>query len=457
MSPTIRFPDDFLWGAATSAYQIEGAPTADGAGPSNWHHFAHTPGNITDGSTGDVACDHYHRYREDVEIMRRLELDAYRFSLAWSRIVPDGRGEVNRGGLDFYNRLVDYLLELGIQPCVTLHHWDWPGSLEESGGWLAPEMPDRFADFARVAFRELGDRVSMWSTINEPWVIAHAGYFAGTNAPGHRDLAETAIVSHHLLKAHGLAVQSARSEGIDTIGLVVNLEPKYAASDSPDDRAAAERGEVYMNRQFLDPVMLGRNAEGLSAAYGDSWREISAEDLEIISAPVDYLGINYYTRKVVRHDHTAPPDYSAAVHQSKGVYTETGWEVYPEGLTRTLVGVKERYGDIPLYITENGAAFADPAGASNDRIEDPLRVEYYCLHLAAAHEAMARGVDLRGYFAWSLLDNMEWSSGYTKRFGLVHVDFETQRRTLKESARFYREVIRSGGSILGSGGDPGGA
>ncbi len=455
MNYSIQFPNSFLWGAATSAYQIEGSPLADGAGPSNWHRFAHTPGNISGNTTGDVSCDHYRRYREDVEIMGRLELGAYRFSLAWSRILPDGRGEPNRAGLDFYARLIDCLLEKGIQPCVTLHHWDWPAELETKGGWLNPEMPGWFADFAHIAFREFGDRVSMWSTINEPWVIAHAGYLAGTNAPGHRDLLETAIVSHHLLKAHGLAVQIARREGIKKIGLVVNLEPKEAASSSPADRAAAERADIYMNRQFLDPVMLGRSPDGLPDIYGKAWKEIPAEDLEIIRSPIDYLGINYYTRQVVRHDKTAVPDRATGVRQEGRVYTETGWEVHPEGLTRALLWTKERYGNIPLYVTENGAAFADPPRASGERVEDPLRVDYYRRHLGAIHTAIAHGIDLRGYFAWSLLDNMEWSSGYTKRFGLVHVDFETQRRTLKGSAEFYREVIRSRGSVLGPSPGPG--
>lgn len=448
MAGSTLFPDGFLWGTATSAYQIEGSPLADGAGPSNWHVFAHTPGRIAGGATGDTACDHYRRYRDDVALMRRLELGAYRFSLAWSRILPEGRGRPNAAGLDFYSRLIDELLENGIRPFVTLHHWDWPAALEAEGGWLNPDMPERFAEYAGVAFRAFGDRVSLWSTINEPWVIAHAGYFAGTNAPGHRDLAETAVVSRHLLLAHGLAVRRARADRIDSIGIVVNLEPKYPATESPEDRAAAERGEIYMNRQFLDPVMLGRVPEGLAEIYGGSWRDFEARELESISAPVDFVGINYYTRRVVARSEGDPPERAAAVRQDGSVYSETGWEVFPVGLVRTLLGVRERYGDIPLYITENGAAFPDPERAPEEPLRDPLRVDYFRTHLAAVRKAIARGIDLRGYFAWSLLDNLEWSCGYAKRFGLVHVDYATQRRTLKESARFYRGVIRTGGAAL---------
>ena len=443
------FPAGFLWGAATSAYQVEGSPLADGAGPSNWHVFSHAPGRTRDGDTGDRACDHYRRYAEDVEHMRWLGLGAYRFSIAWSRILPRGRGRVNPKGIDFYARLVDLLLARGIQPVVTLHHWDLPSRLDEQGGWLNPDIVPRFAEYAEAVFGSLGDRVPMWATINEPWVIMDAGYVHGVHPPGHQNLAEAPLVTHHLLRAHGAAVQAYRRGWKQRIGLVVNLEPKYPATDSPEDRAAAERADAYMNRQFLDPVFHGRYPELLPGLFGAAWPDFPAADFDSIRQPLDFLGVNYYTRGVVRHDPEARPLRARAVPQPGALHTATGWEVHPPGFTRALCEVRERYGDVPLYVTENGAAFDDPATAPAGGIEDPLRVRYYRDHLLAALEALRRGVDLRGYFAWSLLDNFEWSQGYSKRFGLLHVDFETQRRTPKASAHQYREVVRTNGASLG--------
>mgnify|MGYP001561083907 FL=1 len=448
MPPITRFPAGFLWGAATSAYQVEGSPVADGAGESIWHRFAHTPGRTFEGHTGDVACDHYRRYAEDVELMSWLGLGAYRFSLAWGRILPEGRGRLNRAGLDFYSRLVDLLLARGIQPCVTLYHWDLPAALDDLGGWLNPDVVHWFADYARMAFEALGDRVPMWATLNEPWVVVNAGYLHGVHAPGHKSLTEPPRVAHHLLCAHGTAVQIYRSGWKQKIGLVVNIEPKDPATDSVEDRAATERADACMNRQFLDPVFLGRYPEALREVFGRAWPEFPAEDMRLIRQPLDFLGVNFYTRGVTRHDDTAPPVRARTVHVAGSTYTETGWEVHAESLTTTLCRVKERYGDIPLYVTENGAAFAEPPRAEGARVEDPLRVVYYRDHLRAARAALERGVELRGYFAWSLLDNFEWSHGYSKRFGLFHVDFETQRRTPKASAHFYREVIRSNGAAL---------
>ena len=445
---TTGFPENFLWGAATSAYQIEGSPLADGAGPSNWHRFSHTPGRTHQGETGDVACDHYRRYREDVELMKRLGLGAYRFSLSWSRILPDGTGRTNPKGLDFYARLIDLLLGRGIQPLVTLYHWDLPAALDDRGGWLNPDIVHWFADYAETAFRAFGDRVPMWTTLNEPWVVADAGYLHGVHAPGHRSVAETPVVAHHLLCAHGAAVRVYRTGWKQRIGLVVNLEPKYPASEAPEDLAAVERADAYMNRQYLDPVLLGRYPEALSKIFGAAWPAFPARGLELIHQPIDFLGINYYTRSVVRNDPDSPPVRASAVRQAGSTYTATGWEVHPPGLTRVLKWVKEHFGDLPLYITENGAAFDDPPRVVGARIEDPARVHYYREHLLAAREAIRRGVDLRGYFAWSLLDNYEWSQGYSKRFGLVHVDFQTQRRTPKASAHYYRDVIRSNGAVL---------
>ena len=444
----IEFPKDFLWGAATSAYQIEGSPLADGAGPSVWQRFCHTPSLVHNGDTGDVACDHYRRFADDVALMRRLGLSAYRFSTSWSRILPRGRGAVNSRGLDFYDRLVDALLAAGIEPMVTLFHWDLPASLDDLGGWLNPDIASWFAEYAAVVFDRLDGRVKMWATLNEPWVVTDGGYLHGVLAPGHRNRFEAPIATHHLLRAHGAAVQAYRARGAHRIGIVVNLEPKYPASDDPADLAAVNRADAYMNRQYLDPVFLGRYPDELGQMFADAWPRWPAEDFTVIRQPIDFLGVNYYTRSVTRFDPEAWLLRAAPVRQAHATHTETGWEVFAPGLTDVLVWVKDRYGNPATYVTENGAAFYDPPTAHGDCLADPLRVDYLRTHVAAVHAAMAAGVDLRGYFAWSLLDNFEWSHGYSKRFGIVHVDFDTQRRTLKDSARFYSKVIATRGRAV---------
>jgi beta-glucosidase len=448
MTQAIEFPSEFLWGCATSAYQIEGSPLADGAGPSIWQRFCHTPGLVRDGDNGDVACDHYRRSLEDVALMRRLGLTAYRFSIAWGRVLPRGRGSVNTAGLDFYDRLVDALLANGIEPMVTLYHWDLPAALDDLGGWLNPDIPKWFAEYAAIAFRRLDDRVKLWATLNEPWVVADGGYLHGVLAPGHRNRFEAPIVTHRLLCAHGAAVQAYRSEGRHRIGIVVNLEPKTPASDSAEDRAATERADAYMNRQYLDPLFHGRYPDEMSDIFGDAWPRWPQEELDAIRQPIDFLGVNYYTRSVVRADAGAWLLRAAPLRQKQATYTATGWEVFARGLTDTLIRVKERYGNPPLYVTENGAAFFDPPTVEGDRLADPLRVDYLRRHVVAVHAAIAAGVDVRGYFAWSLLDNLEWSLGYSKRFGIVHVDFATQKRTLKDSAHLYAKIIASRGGIV---------
>jgi beta-glucosidase len=448
MPKSFSFPDGFLWGAATSAYQVEGSPLADGAGPSIWHRFTRTPWLVPSGDNGDVACDHYRRYEEDVRLMRDLGLSAYRFSVSWSRVLPAGRGRVNEKGLDFYRRLVDALLAAGIRPLITLYHWDLPAALDDLGGWLNRDVASWFAEYAQVMFRALDDRVEMWSTLNEPWVVTDGGYLHGALAPGHRNLFEAPIASHHLMLAHAAGVEAYRAEGKHRIGLVVNLEPKYPASQSEEDLAATRRADAYMNRQYLDPVFHGRYPDEMREIFGEAWPDFSAEDLARIRQSIDFLGVNYYTRNVARFDATALPVRASAVRQKRHAYTETSWEVYPQGLTDTLVWVKNQYGDIPLYITENGAAFYDPPTADGE-VQDPLRVDYFRTHLRAAREAIEQGVDLRGYYAWSLFDNLEWSLGFAKRFGIVHVDFETLKRTPKASSRFYSEVIRTNGGVLG--------
>ena len=441
------FPDGFLWGAATAAHQIEGSPLADGAGPSIWTRFAHTPGMTFRGDTGDVACDHYRRWKDDVRLMRELGLTAYRFSVSWSRVLPEGIGRVNQAGLDFYSRLVDELLENDITPLLTLYHWDLPAALDDRGGWLNRDSAQWFAEYGRLLYRALDGRVQKWVTLNEPWVIADGGYLHGVLAPGHRNRFEAPIAAHNLMRAHGAAVLAYRAEGKHEIGLVVNIEPKYPASESPEDHAAVGRAHAYMNQQYLDPALLGSYPPELRQIFGEAWPEWPAEDFELIRQPLDFIGINYYTRSVT-HAATHYPLDTGAVRQPLGTYTETGWEVFPKGLTDTLLWVKERYGDIPMYITENGAAFFDPPVAEEGRIRDPLRIDYLHKHLRAVHDAIRMGCDVRGYMAWSLLDNMEWSLGYSKRFGIVHVNYATQQRTPKDSARWYGNVIAAHGRNL---------
>jgi beta-glucosidase len=451
-----RFPDSFLWGAATAAYQVEGSPLADGAGPSIWQRFSHDPRLMASkGDTGDVACDHYNRMEQDVALMKQLGLQAYRFSVAWGRILPEGTGPINQAGLDFYERLVDRLLESGIEPLCTLYHWDLPAALDDRGGWLNRDIADWFADYARIMFEGLDGRVKKWVTLNEPWVITDGGYLHGALAPGHRNMFEAPIASHNLMRAHGAAVKAYREIGAHQIGLVVNIEPKYPASDSVEDIAATGRADAYMNRQYLDPALKGSYPQELKEIFGEAWPDWPASDLVEIAQPVDFIGINYYTRNVVRNEPTHWPLRAAAVPQKMATHTETGWEVHAPALKDLLSWFKDRYGPIPVYITENGAAFYDPPVAADSGVHDPLRCEYLKQHLRAIAEAIESGVDVRGYMLWSLFDNLEWSLGFTKRFGIVHVNFETQARTPKDSAALYRRIIGSnGGELYQTSADP---
>ena len=446
---TKKFPAGFLWGCATSAYQIEGSPLADDAGASIWQRFGPTPGRITGGDTGDIACDHYRRMKDDVALMRDMGLTAYRFSLAWGRVMPDGRGRVNPAGLGFYERLVEELLAAGITPMATLYHWDLPVALDDRGGWLNPDVADWFADYASVVYKALDDRVKLWATLNEPWVVADGGYMHGVLAPGHRNANEAAIAAHNLMRAHASGVRAYRAVGRHQIGLVVNIEPKHLAADaSPADRHASVLADAYMNRQYLDPAIKGTYPAELREVFGAAWPDWPADEVAALKVPIDFLGLNYYTRAVVKHDPTGWPVPVVPVKQKGGIYTETGWELHPQSLTDTLVWMHENYGGLPLYVTENGAAFYDPPSAVNGRIDDPLRVHYLQTHLQAVRTAIDQGADVRGYCAWSLLDNLEWAHGYSKRFGLIHVDFETLQRTPKASAKYYAEVIASHGQSL---------
>ena len=448
MSDDRGFPEGFVWGAATSAYQIEGHPLADGAGSSIWHRFSHNPGRIANGETGDLACDHYRRAVEDVALMADLGLDAYRFSIAWGRVLPTGRGPVNTKGLDFYRRLVDLLLARGIQPMATLYHWDLPADLYDRGGWLNPDSPAWFADYAEVMFRALGDRVPSWITLNEPWVAAVLGHLDGELAPGHRDIFETPRVAHHLLLAHAEAVRVYRTLGRRSIGIAVNLEPQYPASQAEDDRLAAARRDAFINRWFLDPLMRGGYPTELAAIFGAGWPPIPDADLARLREPMDFIGVNYYSRGLVRANPQLQPLGAERVFDPALEQTSMGWEVFPRGLTDILVWLKDRYGNPPVFITENGAAFDDQDPRLGE-VSDPARVDYLRRHLCAALAAIRRGVDLRGYFAWSLFDNFEWAHGYAKRFGLYQIEPENRRRIPKQSAGFYRDVIRTLGADLG--------
>jgi len=438
-----KFPSGFVWGAATAAYQIEGAWNADGKGESIWDRFSHTPGKIDNGDTGDVACDHYHQWQDDIQLMKEVGLKAYRFSISWSRLFPEGGGNPNQAGIEFYSQLVDELLKNGIEPYVTLYHWDLPQALQDQGGWPARSTAEAFVEYTDLVSRKLGDRVKHWMTFNEPFVSAWVGYLEGRHAPGHTSVDEMLAAAHHLLLAHGWAVPVIRTNVPGSeIGIVVNLSGKGPASNSFADRAAAWCEDGILNRWYLDPLAGRGYPLDIVQHYGRPMDFIQADDLETIAVPIDYLGVNFYTRGVVRSE--AIPE---AENEARTVFlnpnpTEMGWEVYPEGLYEILGRVHFDYNFPKIYITENGAAYADMIDEKG-KVEDPLRIAYIRDHLISVSKAIAVGVPVKGYFAWSLMDNFEWSYGYSKRFGLIYIDFETQRRILKSSAQWYRKVIRS--------------
>ena len=489
------FPEDFLWGAASSACQIEGGAGEDGRGDSIWDTFARRPGRVAAGATPAVACDHYHRYREDVALMARLGLGAYRFSIAWPRVYPHGYGAVNRPGLDYYDSLTDALLEHAITPVATLYHWDLPQGLQSRGGWPARDTARYFADFAEQVARRMGDRITLWVTLNEPQVAAHLGHEHGVHAPGTRGLGGALQAAHHLLLAHGLAVEVLRDLVPGArVGIALNLAPVHPAGDGAADADAASRADGYFNRWYLDPLLRGAYPEDLQDAYRELeiLPKVAEGDAEAIAAPLDFLGVNYYFRWVVAAgagaadgtgtaasgaggpsgrpaagSGTAAPGAGAAPDRGTAAkdgprqrelgfrvtnvsggpqegFTAMGWEVYPAGLSELLLRLHREYAPATLYVTENGAAYED-APAPDGTVDDGDRERYLRVHLEAAHEALAGGVPVGGYFAWSLLDNFEWTHGYGKRFGLVRVDFDSQRRTPKRSAYWYRDVIAQGG------------
>jgi beta-glucosidase len=437
-----RFPPGFLFGAATAAYQIEGGWDADGKGESIWDVFSRDPGAIRGGESGEVACDHYHRYRDDVTLMDELGLAAYRFSVAWPRVLPEGTGAVNEAGLAFYERLVDALLERGIRPFCTLYHWDLPHALQERGGWASRDAPAWFADYAALLAARLGDRIRHWITVNEPEVVAFAGHADGVHPPGARDPALTLRVAHQLHLAHAEATKALRAERPDCeVGIALNLAPVHPASDSPEDTAAAERLDGAHNRWFLDPVFGRGYPRDLLDWYGPLLPDGAAAEIGRVGDDLDFLGVNYYTRTVVRGG-GAEPLRLTRVAVPDVETTEMGWEVYPDGLRELLLRLDRDYAPGRLYVTENGAAFGDDPDAEG-YVADVARTRYLARHLAAAADAIDADVPLHGYFAWSLLDNFEWQHGTSKRFGLVFVDYETQRRTVKASGRWYADLIRA--------------
>ena len=446
------FPTDFAWGAATSSYQIEGAPDEDGKGTSVWDTFSHTPGKTANGETGDVACDHYHRWADDVDLMASYNLNAYRFSVSWPRIQPEGRGAPNQKGIDFYSRLVDRLLEKGIRPALTLYHWDLPQALQDAGGgWQNRDTADRFAEYAAIMYDALGDRVAWWMTHNEPWCTAALGYRLGIHAPGWQDVTAELRTAHHVLLSHGLAVEAYRASGLQApVGIALNLMPTYPQDETDADRRAAVLSDGYTNRWYLDPVFRGSYPSDMLEYFGERFALdfIQPGDTERVNQPIDFLGVNYYSRRVVRAPRDGETAEFAWVVRSEGTTgiptSDLGWEMTPETFVDLLDRLRTEYDSPRIFITENGCALKDVV-AADGAVHDPRRIEFLRTHLAAVEQAIQRGADVRGFFAWSLMDNFEWAEGYGPRFGLTYVDYESQRRIPKDSARWYADVARRNG------------
>ncbi|MER8029391.1 GH1 family beta-glucosidase [Streptomyces bauhiniae] len=433
-------PSDFRWGTATSAYQIEGAVTEDGRAPSIWDTFSHTPGKIDGDDNGDIACDHYHRWRDDLGLMRQLGVDMYRLSVAWPRVMPGGDGPVNPKGLAFYDELTDALLEAGITPSVTLYHWDLPQVLQDRGGWPERDTAEHFATYASAVAERLGDRVTHWATLNEPLCSAWIGHLEGKMAPGWTDLTAAVRASYHLLLGHGLATQAIRAAAPDAeVGIVTNLSTVHAATDRPEDLAAAHRQDGHVNRWWLDPVHGRGFPADMVEVYGVELPQ-QPGDLETIATPLDWLGLNYYMPAHVADDPNGPAPYARSVRREGVPRTGMDWEIDASGIETLLLRLTEEYGARKIYVTENGSSFPDRVGPDGT-VDDPERRAYLESHLAACASAAAKGAPLAGYFAWSLMDNFEWAYGYDKRFGLFHVDYATQARTIKASGRRYAEII----------------
>jgi beta-glucosidase len=439
----MAFPKDFVWGTATSSYQIEGGGLDYGRGECIWHRFSHTDGKVHKGHTGDIACDHIHRYVDDVKLMSDVGVDAYRFSIAWARVLPKGIGEVNEQGIDFYDRLVDTLLEANINPYTTLYHWDLPQALQDKGGWENPQSVEWYSNYVDLMTRTLGDRITEWTTFNEPFVVSMVGNLYGVHAPGKQDPVAAYTVAHHLLLSHGAAVPIIRNNVENAqVGITLDQGYSFPASDSHEDRLAARRFAAFHNDWFLEPVFRGTYPSDLLARLEPQgiFKNIDLSNISKACVPIDFLGVNYYTRNV----HKATDEPLLGIEQvpvEDAEHTDIGWEVYPDGLLHTLLYIHNAYYPPKIFITENGCAYDDPAPV-NGRVHDAKRVEYYESHLDAVSRAIDLGVPMAGYYAWSLMDNFEWAEGYDKRFGMVYVDFETQERTLKDSALYFRDTIK---------------
>ncbi len=445
------FPKDFVWGAATAAFQIEGASSEDGRGESIWDRFCRVPGKVANGDTGDVACNHYHLYQQDVQLLKDLNIESYRFSISWPRIFPTESMTPNQQGIDFYKALVNTLIEQGITPMATLYHWDLPQWLENKGGWTNRDTVHYFKQFSETMFRELGDTVKNWITHNEPWVVSYLGYGNGVHAPGHQDLESFLKASHHVLLSHGEAVKLFREMGPKDgkVGITLNMAPAYPQDESAESKLAANTWDGFLNRWFADPVFKGAYPKDMLDIYGEitSFSFIQDGDLDVISQPTDYLGINYYSITTAKQSTEGEFSFLKVEPVTTGKpQTGMGWEIEPKGLTDLLIRLHQDYNGIPIYITENGAAFDDTIEEDGE-IHDDLRLNYIKNHLEASLDAIENGVNLKGYYVWSFLDNFEWAFGYDKRFGVVYVDYETQKRTPKKSALWYRDNISSSKSI----------
>jgi len=437
-------PSRFRWGVATSSFQIEGAAGNSQRGACIWDDFCRRPGAISDGSNGDQACDHVRRFRDDVRLMSEIGVDAYRFSISWPRVIPEGRGAVNDAGLDFYDNLIDALLAAKIEPMVTLYHWDLPSALQRDiGGWECDDIAYVFADYAELIFNRFGDRVSRWLTINEPWCVVDGGYFNGVHAPGLKDKRRGYRAGHNMIRAHGHAVARYRSCRNNTgqISFALNMHYTYPDSNDPADVTAAERAMLNFGGWFADPMYVGDYPKVMRERLGDMLPEFSPEDSRLLTRSMDYLALNYYLGDRVRHAPGAGAMELEPIPQPNLDHTEMGWPIMPDGLTRLLVWLHERYDQLPIYITENGAAFTDDV-APNGAVDDPKRIAYLREHLSAVIDAVKRGVDVRGYYLWTLMDNFEWSHGFSKKFGIVHCDCGTLKRTVKASGRWYKDLIR---------------
>lgn len=439
------FDPHFLFGVATAAYQIEGAWNEDGKGESIWDRFSHTPGVIEDGSTGDIACDHYHRYREDIQLMKELGVDIYRFSISWSRIFPEGRGKVNQKGVDFYRKILDELKSRGIRSAITLYHWDLPQDLQDKGGWENEVTIRAFAEYARFLFQTFKNDVDMWITHNEPWVVTFVGHHEGRHAPGKRDFQSALLVSRNLLLSHGQVMQAFREEEIaKPIGITLNLSPVHVFTDKEEDQKAAQRFDGYLNRWFLEPLFHGQFPEDMLSLYaqkGFSISQFEEREGKLVAQPLDFLGVNYYSRHVVRSG-TDPILEATSVELPNVEKSLMGWEVYPKGIYEIIQRVTKEYNPHAIYITENGYSSPDAPDPSGS-VEDEKRIEYLRNHLLYLHKTLNEGCPVKGYFVWSIMDNFEWSHGFKQRFGLVYVDYKTLRRIPKKSFFFYQKIIRT--------------